>query len=57
MDGASGLCVGCLRTLGEIAGWSGYSPAERDRILAELDGRRARVDPAQLAAPRPPFTA
>lgn len=56
MDGASGLCVGCLRTLGEIAGWSAYPPAERDRILGELEGRRTRVDPAILASPRPPFT-
>jgi predicted Fe-S protein YdhL (DUF1289 family) len=40
VDGASGLCVGCLRTLGEIAGWSGFSPAERARIMAELESRR-----------------
>lgn len=40
VDGASGLCIGCLRTLGEIAGWSGFTPAERARIMAELEGRR-----------------
>jgi predicted Fe-S protein YdhL (DUF1289 family) len=43
VDGASGLCVGCLRTLAEIAAWSGYAPAERARIMAELEGRRGRV--------------
>jgi predicted Fe-S protein YdhL (DUF1289 family) len=46
VDGASGLCVGCLRTLGEIAAWSGLDPAERARIMAELPARRERVAPA-----------
>jgi predicted Fe-S protein YdhL (DUF1289 family) len=40
VDGGSGLCIGCLRTLPEIAGWSGFTPAERDRIMAELESRR-----------------
>lgn len=40
IDRRSGLCVGCLRTLGEIAGWSGFAPDERDRIMAELENRR-----------------
>lgn len=33
---ASGLCVGCLRTLGEIAEWSGATNARRHEILREL---------------------
>ena len=41
VDGASGLCVGCLRSLPEIAGWSRFTPAERDRIMGELEGRRS----------------
>jgi predicted Fe-S protein YdhL (DUF1289 family) len=36
---ASGLCLGCGRTLGEIAGWIGYSDAERARVIAELPAR------------------
>lgn len=41
VDGASGLCLGCWRTLSEIGGWSGLSDAERARIMAELPGREA----------------
>ncbi len=48
VDGASSLCLGCLRTLSEIGGWSGLDDAERARIMAELPGRRSRVDPALL---------
>ena len=39
VDGASGLCLGCWRTLPEIGGWSGFSDAERARIMAELPAR------------------
>jgi predicted Fe-S protein YdhL (DUF1289 family) len=46
VDGASGLCVGCLRTLGEIAAWGGLDPAERARIMAELPARRDRLSPS-----------
>lgn len=42
VDGASGLCLGCWRTLSEIGGWSGLSDAERERIMAELPARAAR---------------
>lgn len=48
VDGASGLCLGCFRTLPEIAAWSRMSDAERTRIMGELDGRRGQVDPALL---------
>ena len=43
VDGASGLCLGCWRTLSEIGGWSALSDAERARIMAELPGREARA--------------
>jgi predicted Fe-S protein YdhL (DUF1289 family) len=43
VDPASSLCVGCGRTLAEIAGWLGLSVAERRRIMIEL--------PRRLAAP------
>jgi hypothetical protein len=39
VDGASGLCLGCWRTLSEIGGWSGFTDAERGRIMGELGGR------------------
>ncbi len=41
VDGATSLCLGCWRTLSEIAGWSGFTDAERARITAELPGREA----------------
>ena len=42
VDGASGLCLGCFRTLPEIAGWSRLSDEERARIMAELPERKQR---------------
>ncbi len=49
VDADSGLCLGCCRTLPEIAGWSRLSEAERDRVIAELPGRRGRIAPEKLA--------
>lgn len=37
---ATGLCLGCARTLGEIAAWSRLAPAMRQAIMAELPGRQ-----------------
>jgi predicted Fe-S protein YdhL (DUF1289 family) len=35
----SGLCLGCARTLEEIANWTALSAAARSRIMAELPQR------------------
>ena len=35
-----GLCIGCLRTPGEIAAWSKMSPQDRQDIMQELPNRR-----------------
>ena len=48
VDGESGLCLGCYRKLGEVAGWSRLTDAERDAIMAELPGRRALIRPEKL---------
>ena len=48
MDEASGLCLGCLRTLDEIGGWTSYSDAVRARLMDELPARRSRIDPVKL---------
>ena len=48
VDGASSLCLGCLRTLGEIGGWGTMSDEQRAAVMAELPERRARIDPALL---------
>ena len=48
VDGASGLCLGCFRTLPEIATWSRMSAEERTKIMGELEGRRGLIDPVLL---------
>ena len=35
-----GYCVGCLRTLDEIAGWLDMQDKEKREVLAKLDQRR-----------------
>ncbi|HVB50031.1 MAG TPA: DUF1289 domain-containing protein [Burkholderiales bacterium] len=35
-----GVCVGCGRTLEEIARWSALTDAERDAVMAQLPRRR-----------------
>jgi predicted Fe-S protein YdhL (DUF1289 family) len=49
VDGESGLCLGCYRTLAEVAGWSRLSDAEREAIMADLPRRPSRVSPAKRA--------
>lgn len=41
MDNASGWCVGCLRTLDEIAAWSRLDDAGKRIVWARLRERRA----------------
>lgn len=48
VDGASGLCLGCFRTLPEIGGWSALTDGQRAAVMAELPSRRSRLDPALL---------
>jgi len=49
VDGESGLCLGCFRTLPEVAGWAAMSDPERAAIMAELPARRSRIRPDKLA--------
>jgi predicted Fe-S protein YdhL (DUF1289 family) len=39
VDGQTGFCLGCRRTLAEIAGWSRLSDEERATIMAALPQR------------------
>jgi len=41
IDPRSGLCLGCGRTLDEIARWASLTESERTRIMTELPQRRA----------------
>ena len=51
LDARSGLCLGCGRTVDEIARWIDMSEAERARIMAELPWRLAasHAEPATAA--------
>ncbi len=33
------ICIGCHRTIDEIAGWSRMTPERRREVMAELPGR------------------
>jgi predicted Fe-S protein YdhL (DUF1289 family) len=41
VSGQTGLCIGCGRTLAEIAGWAAMDERRRSEIMAELAGRLA----------------
>ncbi|WP_292052016.1 MULTISPECIES: DUF1289 domain-containing protein [unclassified Brevundimonas] len=46
VDGKSGLCLGCYRTLKEISEWSRLPAPERERLMKILPARASRIDPA-----------
>lgn len=48
VDGPTGLCLGCFRSLQEIGGWSSLTDDQRATIMSELPGRRSLIDPAKL---------
>ena len=50
IDRGTGLCVGCLRTLDEIARWGAIDDDARRAIVAKLPSRRA----ASVATPVTP---
>jgi predicted Fe-S protein YdhL (DUF1289 family) len=41
MDARRGVCLGCARTLDEIARWGSMTGSERRRIMDELPARQA----------------
>lgn len=44
IDRKTGFCFGCGRTGAEIAGWLGFSPAERQSVMATLSERLAKIE-------------
>ena len=42
MDVRTGLCLGCLRTIDEIAAWSRLSDPEKRTVWARIAARRAQ---------------
>ena len=51
MDERSGVCIGCCRTLDEIARWGAMSELERGRILGELPKRRRELNVPEIPVP------
>lgn len=45
------LCVGCLRTLAEIAAWGSMAESERLAVMASLPERQARLTAPRSAGP------
>ncbi len=46
IDDASSYCVGCGRTLAEIAAWGSLSEAARREVMGRLESRLHRVQEA-----------
>jgi uncharacterized protein len=51
MDPARGVCIGCCRSLDEIARWGGMSEAEQLEVLNQIPERRRRLDVPEIAVP------
>ncbi|OWU68278.1 hypothetical protein ATO2_12970 [Roseovarius sp. 22II1-1F6A] len=45
IDPKSRLCLGCLRSINEIGGWSLMSADERRAVMADLPARKDQVAP------------
>jgi predicted Fe-S protein YdhL (DUF1289 family) len=51
MDPQRGVCIGCCRTLDEIARWGGMTDSERETVMSGLAQRRKRLDIPEVAVP------
>jgi predicted Fe-S protein YdhL (DUF1289 family) len=40
IDAEDGLCIGCQRTIDEIAGWGTMTPEQRIEVWQRIDERR-----------------
>jgi predicted Fe-S protein YdhL (DUF1289 family) len=49
MDPARDVCLGCARTLDEIARWGSMTDQQREKILGELPRRKSDV--AKVSVP------
>ena len=49
----NGLCIGCGRTLGEIAAWGSMHEAQRREIMRALPARLTALDAERQADQKP----
>jgi uncharacterized protein len=47
LDDETGLCLGCGRSIREIAGWTAMTDAERRAVMRELPARKAWMEQAK----------
>ena len=50
LDARSGRCLGCGRTIDEIARWATMSASERSRVMGELPSRLVTGDAGKATA-------
>ena len=50
LDARSGICLGCGRTIDEIARWTAMTAAERARVMSNLPARLATTKSIQTKA-------
>jgi len=51
IDPDSALCLGCWRSLDEIAAWGGMSPDARRAVMRQLPDRRSAHDSGKDQGP------
>jgi len=51
MDPVRGVCIGCCRTLDEIARWGAMTDAERAAVMQALIERRSALDIPEVPVP------
>ncbi|POZ61543.1 DUF1289 domain-containing protein [Chromobacterium alticapitis] len=56
LDDSGQVCVGCRRTLDEIAGWSSYSPVRKEAVWQRLLALPLPVQPKVCASCGSGFT-
>jgi predicted Fe-S protein YdhL (DUF1289 family) len=47
LDAKAGLCIGCGRSLDEIARWASMSESERRAVMRDLPARKVRLEAAK----------
>jgi predicted Fe-S protein YdhL (DUF1289 family) len=53
VDAASGLCIGCARSMDEISHWAKLTESDRRKIMADLPQRFVLIrTPHSRCAPR-----
>ncbi len=51
LDARTRACLGCGRTIDEIARWSTMTPADRSRVMTELPARMDAIKSANAQIP------